>query len=216
MKQIFRLLSAATIAAMMCVFSAGVCHAAALVEAGSTTAVSGGKLVVPVRLTRDPATAVGGIQFSVSYDASKLALVSYASGPAAQGSGGYVLANDMTPGRLEVGVMSGGTIADGILVNLTFSSAAVTGQPLLKLAVSMFIDASLDSVPLPYTASDGVVTLVRSGDCDASGGTSIAEVQSSINMFLGLKTVSACVDSDADGVVSIAEVQRSINSFLGL
>jgi hypothetical protein len=59
-------------------------------------------------------------------------------------------------------------------------------------------------------------TTAKPGDCDNSGTVSIAEVQSSINMFLGLKTVEACVDPDSSSSVSIAEVQKVINSFLGL
>ena len=56
----------------------------------------------------------------------------------------------------------------------------------------------------------------KAGDCDGSGTVTIAEVQSAINMFLGLKTVEACVDLDSSNSVSIAEVQKVINSFLGL
>jgi hypothetical protein len=54
------------------------------------------------------------------------------------------------------------------------------------------------------------------GDCDYSGSVTIAEVQSAINMFLGLKAVDVCVDTDSSTSVSIAEVQKVINSFLGL
>ena len=54
------------------------------------------------------------------------------------------------------------------------------------------------------------------GDCTEDGSVSISEVQSAINMFLGLKTVDACVDTSNDSSVSIAEVQKTINSFLGL
>ena len=60
----------------------------------------------------------------------------------------------------------------------------------------------------------GVIPLI--GDCDHNGTVTIAEVQSAINMFLGLKTAAACVDQDVSGGVSIAEVQKTINSFLGL
>ena len=56
----------------------------------------------------------------------------------------------------------------------------------------------------------------KAGDCDANGTVTIAEVQSAINMFLGLKTVDVCVDLDNSSSVSIAEVQKVINSFLGL
>ena len=56
----------------------------------------------------------------------------------------------------------------------------------------------------------------KPGDCDASGQVSIAEVQSAINMFLGLKVPEACVNLDANDSVSISEVQKVINGFLGL
>ncbi len=59
-------------------------------------------------------------------------------------------------------------------------------------------------------------TTVKPGDCDNSGTVSIAEVQSAINMFLGLKAAEVCVNQDGAGGVSIAEVQKVINSFLGL
>ena len=54
------------------------------------------------------------------------------------------------------------------------------------------------------------------GDCDSNGTVSISEVQSAINMFLGLKTSADCVDENKNGSVSIDEVQKTINSFLGL
>jgi hypothetical protein len=56
----------------------------------------------------------------------------------------------------------------------------------------------------------------KPGDADGDGSVSIAEVQSAINMFLGINGVHAAVDTDGSGGVSIAEVQRAINAFLGL
>lgn len=54
------------------------------------------------------------------------------------------------------------------------------------------------------------------GDCDGNGAVSIAEVQSAINMFLGINPVAVCVDMDDSKGVTIAEVQKVINGFLGL
>ena len=71
------------------------------------------------------------------------------------------------------------------------------------MAVIISTDASAALVQMP-------------GDCDGNGSVSIAEVQSSINMFLGLKQVLGCVDVDANASVSISETQKVINSFLGL
>ena len=66
-----------------------------------------------------------------------------------------------------------------------------------------------------YTISVSSTT-IKPGDCDASGTVTIAEVQSAVNMFLGLRPVLACVDMDGNGQVSISEVQKVINAFLGL
>ena len=75
------------------------------------------------------------------------------------------------------------------------------------------------------TTASGKVTTVylslaalatKPGDCDGNGTVTIAEVQSAINMFLGLMPVEACVNVDGVSGVSIAEVQKVINSFLGL
>ncbi|MBI5484226.1 MAG: EF-hand domain-containing protein [Deltaproteobacteria bacterium] len=60
------------------------------------------------------------------------------------------------------------------------------------------------------------VTIIKPGDCNGDGKVSIAEVQSAINMFLGLNIPLNCVDIDKGRSVSISEVQKTINSFLGL
>ena len=52
------------------------------------------------------------------------------------------------------------------------------------------------------------------GDCNGDGTVTIAEIQSAINMFLGLTIPpTPCVDEDRSGSVSIAEVQKTINTF---
>ena len=85
----------------------------------------------------------------------------------------------------------------GSLSGTTYTTGAITGS-------------------CTVTATFTAVVSYKPGDCDSNGTVTIAEVQSSINMFLGLKTVEACVDIDSSGSVSIAEVQKVINSFLGL
>lgn len=59
-------------------------------------------------------------------------------------------------------------------------------------------------------------TAVKAGDGDGNGTVSIAEVQSAINMYLGLKQVQTCADQDNSDTVSISEVQKAINAYLGL
>jgi len=57
---------------------------------------------------------------------------------------------------------------------------------------------------------------IRAGDCDRSDAVTISEVQTAINMYLGIKNPEVCVDSDRSGGVSISEVQKTINAFLGM
>ncbi len=64
--------------------------------------------------------------------------------------------------------------------------------------------------------SASITTIAKPGDCDYNSLVTIAEVQSAINMFLGLKAAEACVDIDNLNGASISEVQKTINSFLGL
>jgi len=59
-------------------------------------------------------------------------------------------------------------------------------------------------------------TAFATGDCNGDTTVTIAEVQSAINMFLGLKDVLPCVDENNSKSVSIDEVQKTINTFLGL
>jgi hypothetical protein len=113
------------------------------------------------------------------------------------------------------------TVTEG--ATSTCITHAMTGFKLVSIT-----DNSLNVQPLPsgqnFTisgiASDHSVSAVyiaaKPGDCNNDGQVTIAEVQSAINMFLGLKTVAACVDTSGDTTVSIAEVQKTINSFLGL
>lgn len=57
---------------------------------------------------------------------------------------------------------------------------------------------------------------MATGDCDSNGIVTISEVQSAINMFLGLIPPAPCVDEDSSGNVNISEVQKTINTFLGI
>ena len=54
------------------------------------------------------------------------------------------------------------------------------------------------------------------GDCDNNGNVSISEVQSAIDMLLGLSAPKACVDVDNSSTVTLPEVQKVINAFLGI
>ena len=123
-----------------------------------------------------------------------------------------------------------GKMEEGATVTVTCPSATV-GLVSYPSSTSWSVAVSglkLGNNSLTATAKDaaGNTTVVtttiimtataKPGDCDASGTVTIDEVQAAINMYLGLKTVAACVDTSGEGKVSIDEVQKVINGYLGL
>jgi hypothetical protein len=118
--------------------------------------------------------------------------------------------------RVGVLGLNNNEIGNGVVANVTFSIATTAEEGSITLHN---IPTATDPAgnPVPVTGKNGAVNIIsKAGDCDGNGMVSISEVQSAINMFLGLKPVAGCVDIDGTGSVSISEVQKSINSFLGL
>jgi len=111
------------------------------------------------------------------------------------GTGAYVFGTPTTGGTTETTIT---VVATGY-ISRTISIPVTAGN---VINASIYLE--------PERAN------LKPGDCDGSGSVTIAEVQSAINMFLGLKTVDICVDVERNGGVSISEVQKTINGFLGL
>ncbi|HBA89371.1 MAG TPA: hypothetical protein DCZ75_15700 [Geobacter sp.] len=96
-----------------------------------------------------------------------------------------------------------------------------TGSYQLNVTASGFTPASASVIATAGKVSTVSFALTpassgRPADCDGSGSVSIAEVQTAINMYLGMITPLACVDTDGNQAVSIAEVQKAINAYLGM
>jgi len=96
-----------------------------------------------------------------------------------------------------------------------FKLLSVTDNSVNVLPLPSGLNFTISGITADHTVS-AVYVSAKPGDCSNDGLVTIAEVQSAINMFLGLKPVAGCVDTSGDNVVSIAEVQKTINSFLGL
>jgi len=78
---------------------------------------------------------------------------------------------------------------------------------------------SLSAANYNFSFVNGTLTVTgapKPGDCDGDGTVSIGEVQSAIDMLLGLKPVAGCVDQGNTGTVTDSEVLDVINAFLGL
>ena len=137
--------------------------------------------------------------------------------------------NSVTGTPLSLATLRVGTGTDESLLSggtgvFLFGTPTTEGSTSATITVQA---AGFKSRTIPITVAAGNVVSatvylepepisVKSGDCDGDGSVSIAEVQSAINMFLGLKTIATCVDIENSGGVSISEVQKTINAFLGI
>ena len=104
------------------------------------------------------------------------------------------------------------TTPAGLTTGITYNGSATAPTA----AGSYPVVATINDNNYQGSATGTLIVIQKPGDCDGIGGVTIAEVQSAINMFLGLKAVAGCVDVDGNNLVSIAEVQKVNNSFLGL
>lgn len=121
-------------------------------------------------------------------------------------------------------------VASGVAGYLLTESAAVpaagaAGWSAISPTSYTFASAGVKTLYAWAKGSTGLVSAsvlrnvtitIKPSDCDANGNVDLVDVQSAINMFLGLKTVATCIDSDNSTKVSISEVQKTINLFLGL
>ena len=128
-------------------------------------------------------------------------------------SGAPIPGASLSVGALRATTLSNGAYLMTVPTGTVTITATATGYG--SKAISN-LTATAGTVLSNDVSLTAVAVSAKPGDCDNSGTVTIAEVQSSINMFLGLKTVDACVDQDGTGAVSISEVQKVINSFLGL
>jgi len=186
---------------------------------GTVSGSKGGTVSVPLTLANSGTTSIDGVSMDIVYDTTILGSPAGALSSTLSAAGFSLLASSPSTGIYRIGIVNVGNptaIAAGVVANVTFAinPTAATGSTTL-FSTPAATDPAGNVVAI--TGSNGAVNVItKPGDCDGDGSVSIAEVQSSINMFLGLKTVASCVDVNGDLSVSISEVQKTINSFLGL
>jgi Glucodextranase, domain B/Bacterial Ig domain len=190
----------------------------ATLDLGTIGGSKGNTVTVPVTLTNTAATSLSGMSMDIGYDATQLDNPTTTIGPAANVAGKTINFSYPAAGIFRIGVVGNNTnvIGNGVVANIVFTVKATASSGRIALT-NIPTATDPNGTPVIVTGSNGAVILgTKAGDCDGDGNVSIAEVQSAINMFLGLKEVASCVDADGFSGVSIAEVQKSINSFLGL
>lgn len=187
---------------------------------GSSSGEAGGTITIPITLSNQSGTSLAAVSVDIGYDTAVFQSLSAAIGPAGESADKEVATGNISSGLFRVSVLSGSnnkTMGNGVIAYITLKvqNDARIGLTTLTSTASGS-DASGGSVTV--NGSSGTVTILGDipGDCDGDGTVSIAEVQSAINMFLGINIIEDCVDVNGNGKVSIGEVQKIINKHLRL
>jgi hypothetical protein len=197
-------------------------------EAGMSAGVTASLVAI------DPAAQVAATSNDIQFDAAlfggatPVCAINSAIGPGTPANKSLVQ-NLLAPGRLRVAVanLNNAVIPPGDLYTCPFpiaASAAAGTYALLTQATA----SDPAGTSLPTNGLAGTITVLAGpgttptggliGDCDGNGTVSIAEVQTTTNIFLALQPVTDCPAADANGddVVDVTEVQNATNNHLGL
>jgi hypothetical protein len=191
-----------------------------VIEVGLGNGRKGGDVTIPITLTNVSGVDIAALSVDIEFDNTILENPRAVIGPAGDASGKEVIASLPGTGVFRIAVLSvsnNSPIVSGVVAYATFTirSDASTGETLLTSSPSA--SNPLGGVVEADGLDGGVIfSTCDLGDCDCNGTVSIAEVQSGINMFLGILPVEYCVDWNGDDTVSISEIQKTINNFLGI
>jgi hypothetical protein len=136
------------------------------VAATNTSVVSGNLVTVPVILKVGTGHNVGGVNYQVEYDSSKLAFVSYADGPGATAAGknGTGSDNAVSGTIRRVGVVLFGFNANpisnnSVIANITFTAIGSTGSTCDLNVVNVVATTPQATQVTPRAGSNGVVVI---------------------------------------------------------
>jgi len=195
----------------------------AVIDVGLGNGRKGGDVTIPITLTNVSGVDIAALSVDIGFDNTILENPRAVIGPAGDASSKDLitsLPDTGIPGKgvLRIGVLSvsnNSPIISGVVAYATFTikSDVSAGETLLTNTPSA--SNPLGGVVEVDGLDGGVIfTDCDLGDCDCDGTVIIAEVQSGINMFLGILLVEDCLDWNYDNIVSISEVQKTINNFL--
>jgi hypothetical protein len=186
-------------------------------DLSSASGAKGSTVTIPIILTNINGTSISAIGMDIGYDTAIFENPTCTIGAAGSVAGKSCSASTPSSGIFRIGIvgLNNIVIGNGTVAYVTFTIKTTTSTGSTQLSnTPSASDPSGNAVII--NGSNGTITIItKAGDCDGDNMVSIAEVQSAINMYLGLKAVAACVDVNSNGKVTIDEVQKVINCYLG-
>lgn len=180
--------------------------------------VSGrGTVTVPLRLTATGGDSPANFSVELEFDET---LVSF-SGVRDPGlpAGKTLASTALAPGRVRL-VLTGASstaLPDGpvALLDLTFLNPLATGDTASLALAAPLMFSTVGGSLTPSLAGAEVVFRARPGDINRDDQSNVVDVQSAINMALGVLAVTPAGDLNGDGSVNVTDVQLIINIALG-
>ena len=191
----------------------------ATVDLGSVSCLKGATITVPLTLTNVAGIDIATLGMDIEFDSVNLLNPVTTIGAAGTAASKAVNATSPATGVYRIGVLglNATPIGNGAMATVSFTCSATA--PLGAYTLINTPSASdVAGETVIVTGKNGTITVIntRPGDCNGDTTVSIAEVQGSINMYLGSKTIGCGVDTNGSNSISIAEVQKVINGYLGM
>jgi hypothetical protein len=191
------------------------------IDLGAGSGNRSAEVTIPIILTNAEAIDISALSVDIGYDTSVLENPEALIGPAGSAAAKDISTNPVSPGLYRVSIFSlsnNDIIEDGVVayVIFTIKADAPFGNSVLDNTPSA---SDPEGNPLsPVDGADGSVEVLAcmAGDCNCDESVHIAEVQTVINMFLGMPDVTSCCDVDGNSICSLDEVIKTINNHLGI
>ena len=186
----------------------------------SVSGARGKKVVIPIILSNIEGSQIASLSVDVGYDTTYFEKPRGAIGPAGSASEKTIGTSELSSGIFRMTILSvsnNNVIGDGIIAYLTLTILSnAPGSASILTSTPSASDPSGSDVAVE--GASGTITILgnMAGDCNGDGIVTISEVQSAINMYLGINAVEECVDVNDNGKVSIGELQKVINNHLNI
>jgi len=177
--------------------------------------VYGATAQLPLTLTNGPGVSIAGVSADITFDNTYFEFDTAVIGAAGAAASKDITSILLTPNTVRVGVLSTSNfnvIGDGVVANVNFK---LIKNPVGGKNITISAGASDPAgLPVTITSTNGGLYTVKTGDIDMDGTVTIAEVLSTISMFLGATAVDPICDVEGNGIVEISDVVKVINCAL--
>ena len=149
-------------------------YAAQLIMADRQASAGSRSVPIPIELSADPGEEITAIQFDISYDSSKIDIVSITSGAAAQSAGKTINTSNVFAGSVRIVIfgINANISPGGLIANVRFDIDENLTPQVLPFCLTQKVasDAQGDEITLSAVNGSLTITAAQSNSGDSGGG----------------------------------------------